>query len=115
MAKRIYNGDGSGNGRLEGKVAIITGAGTGIGEAIAHKFAGDGARVVINGLPDDPIGDVAESICAKGGSAIAHGADVSDEKGARQVIDLTLRKLIGAKCKSTKLTKFDARRKTLLI
>jgi NAD(P)-dependent dehydrogenase (short-subunit alcohol dehydrogenase family) len=71
MAKRIYNGNGSDNGRLEGKVAIITGAGTGIGEAIAHKFAGEGARVVVSGLPDDPIGDVAESIRAKGGKAMA--------------------------------------------
>ncbi len=44
--------------RLEGKVAIITGAGTGIGEAIAHKFAKEGAAVVVNGLPEDPIEDV---------------------------------------------------------
>lgn len=91
MAKKIYNGDGAGNGRLDGKVAIITGAGTGIGEAIAHKFAREGARVMVSGLPDDPIGDVAQSICANGGKAIAHGADVSDETGAREVIDLTLR------------------------
>ena len=90
MAKRICNGNGSGSGRLEGKVAIITGAGTGIGEAIAHKFAGEGARVVVSGLPDDPIDDVAKSIRAKGGKATAHGADVSDETGAREVIDLTL-------------------------
>ena len=91
MAKKIYNGDGAGNGRLDGKVAIITGAGTGIGEAIAHKFAREGARVMVSGLPDDPIEDVAQSICANGGKAIAHGADVSDETGAREVIDLTLR------------------------
>ncbi len=46
--------------RLEGKVAIITGAGTGIGEAIAHKFAKEGAKVVVNGLPEDPVQEVVE-------------------------------------------------------
>jgi NAD(P)-dependent dehydrogenase (short-subunit alcohol dehydrogenase family) len=92
MAKEIYSGNGSHNGRLEGKVAIITGAGTGIGEAIAHKFAKEGARVVANGLPDDPIEDVAGSIRAKGGEAIAHGADVSGETGARELVDNTLKK-----------------------
>ena len=43
-------------------MAIVTGAGTGIGEAIAHKFAKEGARVVVAGLPDDPIEDVAKAI-----------------------------------------------------
>ncbi len=38
--------------RLEGKVAIITGAGTGIGEAIAHKFALEGASMITEGMKD---------------------------------------------------------------
>lgn len=37
-------------GRLEGRMAIVTGAATGIGEAIAHKFAREGAKVVVAGL-----------------------------------------------------------------
>ncbi|HEY9893148.1 MAG TPA: SDR family oxidoreductase [Candidatus Sericytochromatia bacterium] len=68
--------------RLEGKVAIITGAGTGIGEAIAHKFAKEGANVVVNGLPDDPIFEVAESIKQYGGQAIAYSGDVAEENQA---------------------------------
>lgn len=91
MAKKNYS-NGSNTGRLKGKVAIITGAGTGIGEAIAHKFAKEGARVVVNGLPDDPIEDVAKSIRANGGVAIAHGANVSDEPGARELVEATLKK-----------------------
>jgi NAD(P)-dependent dehydrogenase (short-subunit alcohol dehydrogenase family) len=58
--------------RLEGKVAIITGAGTGIGEAIAHKFAKEGASVVVNGLPNDPIEDVVNSIRHYSGKAIPY-------------------------------------------
>jgi len=54
--------------RLEGKVAIVTGAG-GIGEAVAHKFAKEGASVIVNGLPDDPIEDVAKSIEQYGSKA----------------------------------------------
>ena len=44
MATKIYRGDGSNHRRLQGKVAIITGAGSRIGEAIAHNFAKGGAR-----------------------------------------------------------------------
>lgn len=61
---------------LEGKVAIVTGAGTGIGEAIAHKFAKEGAKVVVNGLPDDPVEEVAKAINDFGGEAIADRGDV---------------------------------------
>jgi NAD(P)-dependent dehydrogenase (short-subunit alcohol dehydrogenase family) len=73
-------------GRLEGKVAIVTGAGTGIGEAIAHRFAREGARVVVSGLADDPVEDVARQIGAQGGTAVAFAGDVSDEETARACV-----------------------------
>jgi NAD(P)-dependent dehydrogenase (short-subunit alcohol dehydrogenase family) len=76
--------------RLEGKVAIVTGAGTGIGEAIAHKFAKEGAKVVVNGLPDDPIADVEHSIKQYGGEAIAYGGDVSEETYAQACVQAAI-------------------------
>lgn len=66
-------------GRLANKVAIVTGAGTGIGEAIAHKFAKEEAKVIVNGLPDDPIEEVAAAIRHYGGAAIAYAGDVSND------------------------------------
>ncbi|MDX1418886.1 MAG: SDR family oxidoreductase [Rubricoccaceae bacterium] len=48
--------------RLSGKATLITGAGAGIGEAIAHKFAREGAHVLLNGLPGDPVEDVAAAV-----------------------------------------------------
>ncbi|MFQ4146258.1 glucose 1-dehydrogenase [Chlorogloeopsis sp. ULAP02] len=76
--------------RLEGKVAIITGAGTGIGEAIAHKFAKEGASVVVNGLPDDPIEDVVQKIKHYGGKAITYAGDVSQEFHAQNCVQTAL-------------------------
>jgi NAD(P)-dependent dehydrogenase (short-subunit alcohol dehydrogenase family) len=49
-------------GQLRDKVAIVTGGGTGIGEAICLTFAREGAKLVVNGLPDDPITDVVTAI-----------------------------------------------------
>lgn len=69
--------------RLEGKVAIVTGAGTGIGEAIAHKFAKEGAKVIVNGLPTDPVNEVAAAIQKYGGIAMAYPGDVSQEAYAQ--------------------------------
>ena len=48
--------------RLQGKATLVTGAGAGIGEAIAHKFAREGADVLLNGLPNDPVDDVADAV-----------------------------------------------------
>jgi NAD(P)-dependent dehydrogenase (short-subunit alcohol dehydrogenase family) len=76
--------------QLENKVAIVTGGGTGIGEAICRKFARDGARVVINGLDDDPINDVVKAIVEEGGDAIAFAGDVSDEKKARTCVETAI-------------------------
>lgn len=72
--------------RLEGKVAIVTGAGTGIGEAIAHKFAKEGAKVVVNGLPEDPVQEVVEAIKKYGGQAIAYVGDISEEAHAQACV-----------------------------
>ena len=77
-------------GQLQDKVAIVTGGGTGIGEAICRKFASDGAKVVVNGLPDDPIDDVVADIVKDGGEAFAFAGDVSDEANARACVDATL-------------------------
>lgn len=57
-------------GTLEGKVALVSGSGRGIGRAIALKLAGQGARVVINDLDDEPANEVAELIRKDGGEAV---------------------------------------------
>ncbi len=79
-------------GRLENKVALITGAGTGIGEAIAHKFAKEGAKVVVVGLPDDPVQDVAEAIQKNGGEAIFVAGDIAEEAHAQAAVQAAIDK-----------------------
>jgi 3-oxoacyl-[acyl-carrier protein] reductase len=63
---------------LDGKVAILTGAGRGIGAATAKMFAAEGARLVINDLDADPLNTVAEEIEESGGKAMTVVGDVSD-------------------------------------
>ncbi|KRR05844.1 SDR family NAD(P)-dependent oxidoreductase [Bradyrhizobium valentinum] len=75
-------------GRLESKIAIVTGAGTGIGEAIAHKFAREGAKVVAAGLPDDPVDDVVRAIRERGGVAESFLGDLADEVDAQACVAL---------------------------
>ncbi len=77
-------------GQLQDKVTIVTGGGTGIGEAICLAFAREGAKVIVNGLPDDPVADVATTILEEGGQAIPHVGDVSDETQAQACIDAAL-------------------------
>ncbi|MGA2603524.1 MAG: SDR family NAD(P)-dependent oxidoreductase [Verrucomicrobiia bacterium] len=81
--------------RLQNKIAIITGAGTGIGEAIAHKFAREGARLILNGLPGDPVRDVAEAIMAAGGQAEVRLGDVAEEAEAQACVDAAIRRYGG--------------------
>jgi NAD(P)-dependent dehydrogenase (short-subunit alcohol dehydrogenase family) len=69
--------------RLRDKIAIVTGAGTGIGEAISHKFAREGAKLVLAGLPSDPVQDVAAAIVTDGGAAATHLGDLSEADHAR--------------------------------
>jgi len=57
--------------KLEGKVALVTGSGRGIGRAIALKLAGEGARVVVNDLDAAPAEEVVQAVRALGGEAVA--------------------------------------------
>jgi NAD(P)-dependent dehydrogenase (short-subunit alcohol dehydrogenase family) len=83
----------------EGRVAIVTGAGRGIGRGHALELARQGARVVVNdlgaevdgeGASSTPAHDVVEEILGFGGAAIANGEDVSDFEGAHRLIDCAL-------------------------
>ena len=83
-------------GVLDGKVAIVTGAGNGIGREHALLFAREGARVVVNDLGGNPDGTgadasaaqkVVDEIAAAGGEAVANHDDVSEFAGAASLID----------------------------
>jgi len=85
---------------LAGRVALVTGAGRGIGAAVARRLAGAGASVVVNDLGvaldgsggDDrgPAGEVVDEIVTNGGTAMADGADVSDFDAVAGLVERTV-------------------------
>ncbi|MDQ3734064.1 MAG: glucose 1-dehydrogenase [Actinomycetota bacterium] len=76
--------------RLVGKSAIVTGAGRGIGEAVALRFAEEGASVACVDIDGDAAASTAGAIQAAAGTAIAVAADVSTDDANRRMIDDTV-------------------------
>ncbi|WP_157218908.1 SDR family oxidoreductase [Flavisphingomonas formosensis] len=88
------------SGLLAGKVIAVTGAGRGIGRAIAMECAAEGAAVVINdfggslggeGIDAGPAAEAVAKIAASGGRAVANVANVADPAGARSIVDDAIR------------------------
>ena len=75
------------NGRLGGKVAVVTGSSQGIGEAIAQLFAREGANVVVNSRTEERVGRVVDTIVQEGGTAHGVTADVGSLQGVNALID----------------------------
>lgn len=81
-----------GLGRLNGKVAIITGAASGIGDATARIFAAEGANVVIGDIQTELGRAVEKDICDTGAEAEFVELDVSDDAMVRNIVDFTIKR-----------------------
>lgn len=81
---------------LAGKVAIVTGASSGIGKAAARLFAEEGAKVVIGARRKEVLDTLVEEIAANNGEAIAIAGDVKDEMFANALVETAIERFGGS-------------------
>ncbi len=78
--------------KLEGKIAVVTGAGRGVGKAVACLFAGEGASVVVNDIDEAPAMETVKEIRDSGGEAVACVADITSSEEARNIVETAVEK-----------------------
>ena len=78
-------------GQLDGKVAVVTGSGRGIGQQVALRLARDGAAVVVNDLDDAPAKETIALIERLGGRAVACNGDVTAKDFGERIVDTAVR------------------------
>lgn len=74
-------------GKLDGKAAVVTGASSGIGLAIAKALGAEGANVVLSGRKREPMDEAAKAISSDGAKAVVRQSDVRDEKQMAELVD----------------------------
>ncbi len=77
-------------GKLDGKTAIVTGAGRGVGQAAAIKLAAEGATVVVNDLDESTVTDTVARITGSGGGAVGHPGDVTGADFPAELIEIAV-------------------------
>jgi len=77
--------------RLKDKVAIVTGAGRGIGEGIALRFAEEGAKLIVNDVSEADASRTVEAIKSKGGQAVAVIGSVASRQVAQKMVDTAVK------------------------
>ena len=87
-----YEKKGKSTMKLQGKVAIVTGAASGMGKQIAQLYAKEGAKVVVSDLNLDGANETVEEIKAAGGEAIAMKTNVAVEEDVQTLVDTTVEK-----------------------
>jgi 3-oxoacyl-[acyl-carrier protein] reductase len=82
-------------GQLDGKIAIVTGSGRGIGQQVAVRLARDGASVVVNDLDDGPARETIALVERVGGKAVACNGDVTAKDFGERIVDTAVKQLGG--------------------
>jgi NAD(P)-dependent dehydrogenase (short-subunit alcohol dehydrogenase family) len=75
---------------LDGKIAVVTGAGSGIGAAVSRQLAEEGVKVVVADLDSEAARAVAAEICSDGGKAREYAVDVVDAEAVRKLVEFTV-------------------------